>query len=73
MDTKPIQQEMNIRGSDKFKSIFEDEDTSKKNRFEKVNKELSKLDRDILEKQNKYKELLLEKRDLIKNFEKGED
>ena len=71
METKAINTEMNIRGSDKFKSIFESEKTDRKNKIEKINKQLSKLDRDILEMQDKYASLLLEKEKLVKDFNKG--
>jgi len=68
MEKEAINRDMNIRGSSKYKSIFESEKTEKKHIIDKINKELSKIDRSILELKDKYAILLSKKTELVKSF-----
>lgn len=63
MAKKTINKEIKVRNQSNFKSIFVEENNVElsNKRIIEINRELSKLDRQILKLQNDYEGLLLEK------------
>lgn len=74
METKPLNLEMNLRGQDKFKAIFDNPNKlSKVEQIEKIGKELSKLDKDIVAKTAEYNRLICERAKLISEVNRDKE
>lgn len=63
---------MNLRVHGNFDSLFVTEKATKKAKIEKLTKEMAKLDREILEKQDHYNKILIDRAKLIDELERAD-
>lgn len=67
---KPFNNQVRIRAYGNYDSLFVTDAGTTKAKIEKLSKKLSKLDKEIVEKQKEYESILIAKAKLIDQLEK---